>query len=85
METRRRYDLDKLRADLRASVADLQKLKEELHTYAVLRELKLRVTKLCCLRANHRGRVHMRDREKNDLFVAETEPGYLLKAADVAA
>lgn len=68
MENRKRYDLIRLRADARQTVADIIEQKRRIRQprylptaadYSRLHWLKEQATALCCLRAHHRSKLHL--------------------------
>ena len=90
---RKRYDLDRLRTDLRLCAETISGLKKQMrrsHYTPTLREIydlarwKKKATILCCLRAHHRGKMHLRDEAKNFMYVRTDEEAYLLKEAEAA-
>jgi hypothetical protein len=85
-------DIDRLVSDLKTTAALLTALKRVLRTSGHktspleardLRDLKARATRLCCLRAHLRGRLHLRGmtREEQAAFVDDERQVYTLKAA----
>ncbi len=94
MESKRRYDIKRLSSDLRQIAEELQQFKKHLRrsnynpTYAEyhkLHDLKSQATELCCLRANHRGKMHLPNNfEKNHLAIKSIEGRYILEAREAA-
>lgn len=86
----KKYDLHRLRSDLRNCAETIKALKKHLRTplylptsveYRELRKLQARATHLCCLRAHHRGRVHLHNGLEQNMqltYVIHCENEYLL-------
>lgn len=90
---RKRYDLDRLRTDLRLCAETISGLKKQMrrsHYTPTMEEhldlawWKKRATVLCCLRAHHRDKLHLRDEAKNLSNVYSIRDKYLLKEAEAA-
>ena len=87
-----RIDVARLVSDLKTTAALLKALKAVLRASGHrvspleardLRDLKGRATRLCCLRAHLRGRLHLRrfTREEQAAFIHDEEQVYTLNAA----
>jgi hypothetical protein len=94
MFTSKKYDLERLRADLRFAASTIAALKKHMrrsHYTPTLQEhrdlsmWKDAATNLCCLRAHHRGKIHLPDYAKNLVAVTRLEAKYMLKQETVAA
>lgn len=90
METTRRYDLWRLRVDLRHAAETISATKKILRRsgynptsqeYEDLKMWKEVATNLCCLRAHHRGKMHCKDPVKNEEILQLIEHHYLRKEA----
>jgi len=83
-----RYNIRELSTKLRTTAEEIQKLKKQIRTprylpsaqeYKILVHLKHLATALCCLRAHHRGKMHLpNDLEMNTHLIEEFEGVYLL-------
>ena len=89
MERSKKYDIHRLRRELCDLGEEIRALKKEIRTphhnptsqeMSRLRKMKLSATKLCCLRAHHRGKRHLSSvlSPAEDVYISELEPGYLL-------
>lgn len=94
MEMKRRYDLERLRMDLRHAAETISATKKVMRRsgynptsqeHSELKMWKEIATKLCCLRAHHRGKMHLPNAAKNDEATQSLEAQYLLTTAEVAA
>ncbi len=88
-----RYDIPRLRRDLRELAAQLRAMKKTIRTprylpswrdYRDLRAMKQAFTILCCLRAHHRGRLHLKNAELSISTAQYIEQKYMLQT-EVAA
>src|SRR4051812_6479243 len=82
-----KYDIYRLRADLRQLATEIRLLKKQIRTpnylpswkeYRDLRAMKEAFTILCCLRAHHRGRLHLKDAQKSVERAQAIEDKYML-------
>jgi len=85
-----RYDIPRLRRDMKTLADQLRALKKKIrtphflpcsHDYKDLRLMKKAYTYLCCLRAHHRGRLHLQNAELSLSTAASIEEKYLLQEA----
>lgn len=84
-----RYNIRELSTKLRATAEEIQDLKKKIRTprylpsaqdYKILHHLKHLATGLCCLRAHHRGKMHLpNDLAMNNHLVDEFEAQYEIK------
>jgi hypothetical protein len=89
-----RYRIRELSTKLRDTASEIVELKRTMRQsrylpsrseYQTLRHLKHLATALCCLRAHHRGRMHLPNSlEMNTHLIEECEGMYLVKQ-EVAA
>lgn len=89
-----RYNIRELSTKLRNTAEEIQALKKQIRTpyhspswqeYKILHHLKHLATSLCCLRAHHRGRMHLLNNpELNTHLVKEFEGMYLIKVEAAA-
>jgi hypothetical protein len=88
-----KYDIRRIRAELNLLSAEIQAMKKSIRQpnhlpsceeYQLLRSAQYRVTRLCCLRAHHRERFHLMDREKSLALALALEPEYVLQKSEAA-
>lgn len=88
-----RYDIPRLRRDLRELASQLRATKRVIRTpnylpssqdYKELRLMKQAFTILCCLRAHHRGRLHLKNAELSLSTATYIEGKYMLQTEAAA-
>lgn len=88
-----KYDIRRIRAELHLLATEIQALKKVIRQsnylpsgaeYSLLRSLQYSATALYCLRAHHREKFHLVDREKSLALALGLEPGYVLQKLEAA-
>lgn len=85
-----RYNIPEIRRAMREVAEEIIALKKQIRQpnylptsveYSDLKEMKLAYTILCCLRAHHRGKFHLKDQAKSLELAQRVEGQYLLQEA----
>lgn len=88
-----KYNIRQIRAELRLLATEIQAMKKAIRQpnylpscdeYRLLRTAQRQVTMLCCLRAHHREKFHLVNREKSLELALFLEPRYLLQKSEAA-
>jgi hypothetical protein len=88
-----KYDIRRIKAALRLLAEEIRVMKKTMRQplyqptgqeWQALRSAKMTATTLCCLRAHHRGKLHLKNETRALELALFLEPQYLLVKTEAA-